>query len=55
MAWKTDTFDAILLQFGPKEQEVIDPMRNEMKPKSFIMCAKEFKGAKQTRKKITRF
>jgi uncharacterized protein (TIGR03643 family) len=44
------TFDAILLQFGPKEQEVIDPMRNEMKPKSFIMCAKEFKGAKQNTK-----
>jgi uncharacterized protein (TIGR03643 family) len=43
------TFDAILLQFGLKEQEVID-MRNEMKPKSFIMWRKEFKDAKQNTK-----
>jgi uncharacterized protein (TIGR03643 family) len=34
MAWEDrTTFDAILLQFGLKEQEVIDLMRNEMKPK----------------------
>jgi uncharacterized protein (TIGR03643 family) len=33
MAWEDrTTFDAILLQFGLKEQEVID-LRNEMKPK----------------------
>jgi uncharacterized protein (TIGR03643 family) len=43
------TFDAILLQFGLKEQEVIDLMRNEMKPKSFIMW-QEFKDAKQNTK-----
>jgi hypothetical protein len=30
MAWKTELFDAILLQFGLKEQEVIDhAQRNE--------------------------
>jgi uncharacterized protein (TIGR03643 family) len=40
MAWDRTTFDAILLQFGLKEQEVIDLMRNEMKPKSFIMWQK---------------
>jgi uncharacterized protein (TIGR03643 family) len=39
------TFDAILLQFGLKEQEVID-MRNEMKPKSFIMWRKRVQGRK---------
>jgi uncharacterized protein (TIGR03643 family) len=46
------TFDAILLQFGLKEQEVIDLMRNE-KPKSFIMWRKRFVQNKT--RKITRF
>jgi uncharacterized protein (TIGR03643 family) len=47
MAWEDrTTFDAILLQFGLKEQEVIDLMRNEMKPKSFIMWRKRVQGRK---------
>jgi uncharacterized protein (TIGR03643 family) len=51
MAWEDrTTFDAILLQFGLKEQEVIDLMRNEMKPKSFIMWRKRVQGRKQNTK-----
>ncbi|NDP26695.1 MAG: TIGR03643 family protein [Flavobacterium sp.] len=38
MAWEDrTTFDAIWIQFGLKEQEVINLMRNEMKPSSFRM------------------
>jgi uncharacterized protein (TIGR03643 family) len=51
MAWEDrTTFDAILLQFGLKEQEVIDLMRNEMKPKSFIMWQKSSRTQNKTRK-----
>ena len=36
MAWEDRTpFDAILLQFGLKEQQVITLMRRELKPSSF--------------------
>ena len=36
MAWEDRTpFDAISMQFGLKEQEVITIMRNNMKPNSF--------------------
>ena len=36
MAWEDrTTFDAIKLQFGLTEQQVIHLMRNQMKPKSF--------------------
>jgi uncharacterized protein (TIGR03643 family) len=56
MAWEDrTTFDAILLQFGLKEQEVIDLMRNEMKPKSFIMWRKRVQGRKQNTKKLRGF
>ena len=38
MAWEDRTpFDAILMQFGLKEQEVITLMRTEMKASSFKM------------------
>ncbi len=45
MAWEDRTpFDAILAQFGLKEQEVISVMRNEMKPSSFRMWRKRVQG-----------
>ena len=38
MAWEDRTpFEAISIQFGLKEQEVITLMRREMKPSSFKM------------------
>lgn len=53
MAWEDrTTFDAILLQFGLKEQEVIDLMRTEMKPKSFIMWRKRVQGRKTKHEKL---
>ena len=45
MAWEDRTpFDAILAQFGLKEQEVIAVMRNEMKPSSFRIWRKRVQG-----------
>ena len=36
MAWEDrTTFEAIKFQFGLKEQQVIDLMRNQLKSKSF--------------------
>ncbi len=47
MAWEDRTpFDVILLQFGLKEQEVINLMRKEMKPSSFRMWRKRVQGRK---------
>ena len=47
MAWEDrTTFDAILLQFGLKEQEVIDLMRKEMKASSFRMWRARVQGRK---------
>jgi uncharacterized protein (TIGR03643 family) len=47
MAWEDrTTFDSILLQFGLKEQEVIDLMRREMKPSSFRMWRARVQGRK---------
>lgn len=47
MAWEDRTpFDAILLQFGLKEQEVITLMRREMKPSSFKMWRARVQGRK---------
>lgn len=47
MAWEDRTpFDAILMQFGLKEQEVINIMRTEMKPSSFRMWRKRVQGRK---------
>lgn len=45
MAWEDrTTFDAIVYQFGLKEQEVIELMRKEMKPSSFRMWRKRVQG-----------
>lgn len=45
MAWEDRTpFDAILLQFGLKEAEVIALMRKEMKPSSWRMWRARVQG-----------
>jgi len=47
MAWEDRTpFDAIVLQFGLKEQDVISLMRREMKPSSFKMWRARVQGRK---------
>ncbi len=56
MAWEDrTTFEAILLQFGIKEQEVIDLMRTEMKPSSFRMWRKRVQGRKTKHEKLRNF
>jgi len=56
MAWEDrTTFDAILLQFGLKEQEVINLMRNEMKPSSFKMWRERVQGRKTKHEKLRDF
>lgn len=45
MAWEDRTpFDAILIQFGLKEQEVIELMRREMKASSWRMWRARVQG-----------
>ncbi|MFM7770922.1 MAG: TIGR03643 family protein [Bacteroidota bacterium] len=45
MAWEDRTpFDAILMQFGVNESEVIELMRSEMKPSSFRMWRARVQG-----------
>ena len=47
MAWEDRTpFDAILLQFGLKEEAVIKLMRSEMKSSSFKMWRARVQGRK---------
>ncbi|MGB0357560.1 MAG: TIGR03643 family protein [Flavobacteriaceae bacterium] len=47
MGWEDRTpFDAIKMQFGLKEQEVIDIMRRNMKPSSFKLWRKRVQGRK---------
>ncbi|MDC8006176.1 TIGR03643 family protein [Aureisphaera galaxeae] len=47
MAWEDRTpFDAITLQFGLKEEEVIKLMRREMKPSSFRLWRARVQGRK---------
>ena len=56
MAWEDrTTFDAILLQFGLKEQEVIELMRSEMKPSSFRMWRERVQGRKTKHEKLRTF
>jgi uncharacterized protein (TIGR03643 family) len=56
MAWEDrTTFDAIHLQFGLKEQEVIDLMRLEMKPSSFKMWRERVQGRKTKHEKLRTF
>jgi len=53
MAWEDRTpFDAILAQYGLKEQEVIQLMRHEMKPKSWQMWRKRVQGRKTKHQKL---
>ena len=47
MAWEDRTpFDAILIQFGLKEEAVIKLMRSEMKSSSFKMWRSRVQGRK---------
>lgn len=47
MAWEDrTTFDAIKFQFGLPERQVIELMRQEMKPSSFRMWRKRVSGRK---------
>jgi len=56
MAWEDrTTFDAIELQFGIKEQEVIELMRKEMKPSSFRMWRKRVQGRSTKHAKLRNF
>ena len=56
MAWEDrTTFEAILLQFGFNEQEVIDLMRSEMKPSSFRMWRTRVQGRKTKHEKLREF
>ena len=56
MAWEDrTTFDAIKFQFGLKEQEVIQLMRLEMKPKSFKLWRKRVQGRKTKHNKLREF
>ena len=56
MAWEDrTTFDAIQIQFGLKEQEVIDLMRTEMKPSSFRMWRARVQGRKTKHEKLRDF
>jgi len=56
MAWEDrTTFDAIKFQFGLREQEVIQLMRLEMKPKSFKLWRKRVQGRKTKHSKLREF
>jgi uncharacterized protein (TIGR03643 family) len=56
MAWEDrTTFNAIKFQFGLKEQEVIELMRLEMKPKSFKLWRKRVQGRKTKHSKLREF
>lgn len=56
MAWEDrTTFDSILMQFGLKEQEVINLMRTEMKPSSFKMWRERVQGRKTKHEKLRDF
>ncbi len=56
MAWEDrTTFEAIFMQFGLKEQEVIDLMRTEMKASSFKMWRERVQGRKTKHAKLRDF
>ena len=56
MAWEDrTTFEAINIQFGLKEQEVINLMRKEMKPSSFRMWRQRVQGRKTKHAKLRTF
>ncbi len=56
MAWEDrTTFEAIQMQFGLKEQDVITLMRTEMKPSSFKMWRARVQGRKTKHEKLRTF
>lgn len=56
MAWEDrTTFDAIEIQFGLAEQEVISLMRKSMKPKSFKLWRARVQGRKTKHQKLRAF
>ena len=56
MAWEDrTTFEAIKLQFGINEQEVINLMRGEMKSSSFKMWRARVQGRKTKHQKLREF
>lgn len=56
MAWEDrTTFDAIKMQFGLKEQEVINLMRKQLKPKSFKLWRERVQGRKTKHQKLRSF
>jgi uncharacterized protein (TIGR03643 family) len=56
MAWEDrTTFDAIKFQFGLTEQQVIELMRNQMKPKSFRHWRARVQGRKTKHQKLRNF
>ena len=56
MAWEDrTTFEAIKLQFGLNEQDVINLMRREMKPSSFKMWRARVQGRKTKHQKLREF
>ncbi|MDG1779128.1 MAG: TIGR03643 family protein [Flavobacteriaceae bacterium] len=56
MAWEDrTTFDAIKFQFGLTEQQVIELMRNQMKPKSFRHWRARVQGRKTKHQKLRSF
>lgn len=56
MAWEDrTTFDAILLQFELKEQQVIELMRVELKLSSFRRWRKRVQGRKTKHEKLRDF
>ncbi|MFK2820970.1 TIGR03643 family protein [Flavobacteriaceae sp. LMIT009] len=56
MAWEDrTTFDAIKVQFGLGEHEVINLMREQMKPKSYIMWRQRVQGRKTKHQQLRNF
>jgi uncharacterized protein (TIGR03643 family) len=56
MAWEDrTTFESIFIQFGLKEQEVINLMRTEMKASSFKMWRERVQGRKTKHEKLRTF
>jgi len=56
MAWEDrTTFEAIKIQFGFNEQDVINLMRLEMKPSSFKMWRARVQGRKTKHQKLREF
>lgn len=56
MAWEDRTpFEAIHFQFGLKEQDVINLMRQKMRPKSFKLWRKRVQGRKTKHLKLRPF